>query len=42
MAVGWIAREAEAKTLVAEIERRGRRGVAIRPDVTVEADVRPW
>jgi NAD(P)-dependent dehydrogenase (short-subunit alcohol dehydrogenase family) len=39
VAVGWIAREAEAKTLVAEIERRGRRGVAIRADVTVEADV---
>ena len=40
VAVGWIAREADAKTLVAEIERRGRRGVAIRADVTVEADVR--
>ncbi len=39
VAVGWIAREAEAKTLVAEIERRGRRGVAIRANVTVEADV---
>jgi NAD(P)-dependent dehydrogenase (short-subunit alcohol dehydrogenase family) len=40
VAVGWIAREADAKTLVAEIERRGRRGVAIRADVTVEADVK--
>ena len=40
VAVGWIAREAEAKTLVAEIERRGRRGVAIRANVTVEADVK--
>jgi len=40
VAVGWIAREADAKTVVAEIERRGRRGVAIRADVTVEADVK--
>src|SRR5262245_10943216 len=40
VAVGWIAREAEATTLVAEIERRGRRAVAIRADVSVEADVK--
>jgi 3-oxoacyl-[acyl-carrier protein] reductase len=39
VAVGWIAREADATTLVAEIRRRGRRAVAIRADVTVEADV---
>ncbi len=40
VAVGWIAREAEATSLVTEIERRGRRAVAIRADVTVEADVK--
>ena len=40
VAVAWIAREADAASLVAEIERRGRRGLAVRCDVSVEADVR--
>jgi 3-oxoacyl-[acyl-carrier protein] reductase len=40
VAVAWIAREADAASLVAEIERRGRRALAVRCDVTVEADVR--
>ena len=40
VAVAWIAREADGTSLVAEIERRGRRGLAVRCDVTVEADVR--
>ena len=40
VAVAWIAREADGASLVAEIERRGRRGLAVRCDVTVEADVR--
>jgi 3-oxoacyl-[acyl-carrier protein] reductase len=40
VAVAWIARERDAASLVAEIERRGRRALAVRCDVTVEADVR--
>jgi 3-oxoacyl-[acyl-carrier protein] reductase len=40
VAVAWIAREPEAHSLVREIEQRGRRALAIRTDVTVEADVR--
>jgi 3-oxoacyl-[acyl-carrier protein] reductase len=39
VAVGWIAREAEARSLVAEVERLGRRALAVRTDVTREADV---
>ena len=40
VAVAWIAREADAASLVAEIERRGRGALAVRCDVTAEADVR--
>lgn len=39
VAVAWIAREGDARSLVAEIERRGRRAIAVRCDVAVEADV---
>ena len=38
--VAYIAREPEARSLVAEVEKLGRRALAIRTDVTVEADVR--
>jgi 3-oxoacyl-[acyl-carrier protein] reductase len=37
--VAWIAREAEAHTLVQAIETKGRRALAVRTDVTREADV---
>jgi NAD(P)-dependent dehydrogenase (short-subunit alcohol dehydrogenase family) len=40
VAVAWIAREREAHSLVAEVERRGRRALALRCDVTREDDVR--
>jgi 3-oxoacyl-[acyl-carrier protein] reductase len=40
VAVAWIAREPEARSLVREIEQRGRRALAIRADVTDETDVR--
>jgi 3-oxoacyl-[acyl-carrier protein] reductase len=40
VAVAWIAREREAHSLVAEVERRGRRALALRCDVTREGDVR--
>ena len=40
VAIAWIAREPDARSLVTEIERRGRRGLAVRCDVTSEADVR--
>jgi len=39
VAINWIAREAEALGLVAEIESRGRRAIAVRADVTREPDV---
>lgn len=39
VAVAWLAREPDARSLAAEIERRGRRALAVRCDVTVEADV---
>jgi 3-oxoacyl-[acyl-carrier protein] reductase len=39
VAVCWIDREAEARTLVAAVEARGRRALAVRADVTQEADV---
>src|SRR5215831_119526 len=39
VAIAWIAREPDARSLVAEIERRGRRGLAVRCDVTSEGDV---
>src|SRR5512144_2013193 len=40
VAVAWIAREADTRSLVAEIEGRGRRALAVRGDVSVEADVK--
>jgi 3-oxoacyl-[acyl-carrier protein] reductase len=39
VAIAWIDREPEAKSLVTEIEARGRRALAIRCDVTNEAQV---
>jgi len=39
VAIAWIAREADARSLVAEVEARGRRALAVRCDVTREADV---
>jgi NAD(P)-dependent dehydrogenase (short-subunit alcohol dehydrogenase family) len=39
VAIAWIAREADAASLVAEVEKRGRRALAVRCDVTREADV---
>ena len=40
VAVAWIAREDQTKTLGEAIEKKGRRFVAVRTDVTREADVR--
>jgi len=40
VAIAWIAREPDARSLVTEVERRGRKALAIRCDVTSEADVR--
>ena len=40
VAIAWIAREPDARSLVSEIERRGRKALAMRCDVTSEADVR--
>jgi 3-oxoacyl-[acyl-carrier protein] reductase len=40
IAVAYIERESEAGSLVGEVERRGRRALAMRADVTREADVR--
>ena len=40
VAIAWIAREAEAESLVRDVEQRGRRALAIRTDVTVESSVR--
>jgi 3-oxoacyl-[acyl-carrier protein] reductase len=40
VAIAWIAREQDARSLVAEVERRRRGGLALRCDVTSEADVR--
>lgn len=40
VAIAWVAREPEARSLVAEVERRGRRALAVRCDVTGEDDVR--
>ena len=39
VAIAWIAREADAASLMAEIEKRGRGALAVRCDVTREADV---
>ncbi|HEV8643620.1 MAG TPA: 3-oxoacyl-ACP reductase family protein [Methylomirabilota bacterium] len=40
VAVAWIAREPEARSLVEAVEKKGRRALALRTDVTVEADVK--
>ncbi len=40
VAVAYIAREPETETLVQAIQKKGRRALAVRTDVTVEADVR--
>src|SRR5215470_18352574 len=40
VAIAWIAEEAQARSLVSELEKKGRRAVAIRTDVTVERDVK--
>jgi 3-oxoacyl-[acyl-carrier protein] reductase len=40
VAVAWIAREDELKTLAEAVERKGRRLLAVRTDVTQERDVR--
>jgi len=40
VAIAWIAGEADAASLMAEIEKRGRGALAVRCDVTREADVR--
>ena len=39
VAVAWIEREPEARSVVAEIEARGRKGIALRCDVTSQVDV---
>ena len=39
VAIAWVAREPDAHSLVAEVERRGRRALALRCDVTSEPDV---
>jgi 3-oxoacyl-[acyl-carrier protein] reductase len=39
VAIAWIAREPEARSLVTDVERRGRHALALRCDVTSEADV---
>jgi len=39
VAVAWVAREPDARSLVDDIERRGRRALAVRCDVSIEAEV---
>ena len=39
MAIAWVAREPDARSLVAEVEARGRAALALRCDVTVESEV---
>lgn len=39
IAIAWIDREADAQSLVAEIQAMGRKAIAVRTDVTKEADV---
>ena len=39
VAIAWIGREPDARSLVVEVEALGRGAVAIRCDVTVESDV---
>jgi 3-oxoacyl-[acyl-carrier protein] reductase len=40
VAIAWIAQEPAAQSLIAEVEQRGRRALAVRCDVTRESDVR--
>jgi len=40
VAIAWIAREDDVTTLAEAVEKKGRRFVAVRTDVTQEADVR--
>jgi len=40
VAIAWIAREDDARSLVTGVEQKGRRALAVKTDVTVEADVR--
>jgi 3-oxoacyl-[acyl-carrier protein] reductase len=40
VAIAWIAREGDARSLVEAIEKKGRRALAVRTDVTVEGQVR--
>ena len=39
VAIAWIARESDARSLVDAIEQKGRRALAVRCDVTVEHEV---
>ncbi|HSF05584.1 MAG TPA: 3-oxoacyl-ACP reductase family protein [Methylomirabilota bacterium] len=39
VAIAWIAREPDAQATLREIEKRGRRALAVRTDVTREPDV---
>src|SRR5437762_5189732 len=39
VAIAWVAQPAEANALVEAIDTKGRRALAVRADVTVEADV---
>ncbi|HEV8617583.1 MAG TPA: 3-oxoacyl-ACP reductase family protein [Methylomirabilota bacterium] len=39
IAIAWVAQPAEADSLVDAIDKKGRRALALRADVTVEADV---
>ena len=39
VAIAWIARESDARSLVEAIEQKGRRALAVRCDVTVEDEV---
>jgi 3-oxoacyl-[acyl-carrier protein] reductase len=39
VAIAWIEREPEARAVVEAIEKRGRRALAVRTDVTAERDV---
>jgi 3-oxoacyl-[acyl-carrier protein] reductase len=39
VAIAYVERESEARSLIADVERLGRRAHAVRADVTVEADV---
>jgi 3-oxoacyl-[acyl-carrier protein] reductase len=39
LAIAWLEREPETRSLVDAIEKKGRRALAVRTDVTVERDV---